>query len=83
MSTQAAGFAVAADHAYDGDRGTSSDGLEISKLGINQEIVSALAKKGITKLFPIQVNKHSLHVFFFVSGLCFNVYILSFIKFRV
>ncbi|XP_023751291.2 DEAD-box ATP-dependent RNA helicase 9, mitochondrial [Lactuca sativa] len=54
MSTQAAGFAVAADHAYDGDRGTSSDGLEISKLGINQEIVSALAKKGITKLFPIQ-----------------------------
>ncbi|KAJ9685891.1 hypothetical protein PVL29_014992 [Vitis rotundifolia] len=30
------------------------EGLEISKLGIAQEIVSALAKKGITKLFPIQ-----------------------------
>ncbi|KAK6916080.1 DEAD/DEAH box helicase domain [Dillenia turbinata] len=28
--------------------------LEISKLGISSEIVSALAKKGITKLFPIQ-----------------------------
>lgn len=31
------------------------EGLEISKLGISQEIVSALAKKGITILFPIQV----------------------------
>ncbi|XP_010323935.3 DEAD-box ATP-dependent RNA helicase 53, mitochondrial [Solanum lycopersicum] len=30
------------------------EGLEISKLGISQEIVSALEKKGITKLFPIQ-----------------------------
>ncbi|XP_077253776.1 DEAD-box ATP-dependent RNA helicase 53, mitochondrial-like [Tasmannia lanceolata] len=30
------------------------EGLEISKLGISEEIVSALAKKGITKLFPIQ-----------------------------
>ncbi|XP_077243906.1 DEAD-box ATP-dependent RNA helicase 53, mitochondrial-like [Tasmannia lanceolata] len=32
----------------------SEEGLAISKLGIAQEIVSALAKKGITKLFPIQ-----------------------------
>lgn len=31
------------------------DGLDISKLGISQDIVAALAKKGITKLFPIQV----------------------------
>ncbi|XP_039009830.1 DEAD-box ATP-dependent RNA helicase 53, mitochondrial-like isoform X2 [Hibiscus syriacus] len=31
-----------------------SDGLEISALGIAPEIVSALNKKGITKLFPIQ-----------------------------
>lgn len=54
VSTQAAGYAVAADQTYEGDRATSSDGLEISKLGINQEIVTALAKKGITKLFPIQ-----------------------------
>lgn len=30
------------------------EGLEISKLGISHEIVSALSKKGITKLFPIQ-----------------------------
>ncbi|XP_031505225.1 DEAD-box ATP-dependent RNA helicase 53, mitochondrial-like [Nymphaea colorata] len=30
------------------------EGLEIAKLGISQDIVSALAKKGITKLFPIQ-----------------------------
>ncbi|VFQ76083.1 unnamed protein product [Cuscuta campestris] len=29
-------------------------GLEIANLGISQEIVSALARKGITKLFPIQ-----------------------------
>ncbi|KAF8408755.1 hypothetical protein HHK36_004823 [Tetracentron sinense] len=34
--------------------GESDEGLEISKLGISQEIVSALAKKGISKLFPIQ-----------------------------
>ncbi|KAL6976052.1 DEAD-box ATP-dependent RNA helicase 53, mitochondrial [Sarracenia purpurea var. burkii] len=33
---------------------TSDDGLEISKLGISEQIVSALSKKGITKLFPIQ-----------------------------
>ncbi|KAL2458288.1 DEAD-box ATP-dependent RNA helicase 53 [Forsythia ovata] len=34
--------------------GGADDGLEISKLGISQEIVSTLARKGITKLFPIQ-----------------------------
>lgn len=34
---------------------SGDEGLEISKLGIAPEIVSALAKKGITKLFPIQV----------------------------
>ncbi|KAJ6300767.1 hypothetical protein OIU76_021542 [Salix suchowensis] len=32
----------------------NEEGLEISRLGISQEIVGALAKKGITKLFPIQ-----------------------------
>ncbi|KAI7735284.1 hypothetical protein M8C21_031057 [Ambrosia artemisiifolia] len=53
VSTQSAGYAVAADQSYD-DRASNSDGLEISKLGINHEIVDALAKKGITKLFPIQ-----------------------------
>ncbi|KAI3774232.1 hypothetical protein L1987_48779 [Smallanthus sonchifolius] len=53
VSTQAAGYAVAADPSYE-DSASSSDGLEISKLGISQEIVTALAKKGITKLFPIQ-----------------------------
>lgn len=35
--------------------GVEDDGLEIAKLGISQEIVSTLASKGITKLFPIQV----------------------------
>ncbi|CAI9768280.1 unnamed protein product [Fraxinus pennsylvanica] len=34
--------------------GVADDGLEIAKLGISQEIVSTLARKGITKLFPIQ-----------------------------
>ncbi|KAJ8543432.1 hypothetical protein K7X08_005955 [Anisodus acutangulus] len=42
-----AGYAVA-------DLPEDDEGLEISKLGISQEIVSALAKKEITKLFPIQ-----------------------------
>ncbi|KAL1307689.1 hypothetical protein HN51_049583 [Arachis hypogaea] len=48
-------FAVE-DYAYEeGSRGNSADeGLEIAKLGISQDIVSALAKKGIFKLFPIQ-----------------------------
>ena len=31
-------------------------GLEISKLHVDSEIRCALAKKGITKLFPIQVT---------------------------
>lgn len=44
------GIAVEVD-SYEND-----DGLEIAKLGIAEEIVSALAKKGITKLFPIQVR---------------------------
>ncbi|KAI4308161.1 hypothetical protein L6164_031263 [Bauhinia variegata] len=49
-----AGLAVA-DYSYEeGPKGGSDEGLEIAKLGIAQEIVSALAKKGITKLFPIQ-----------------------------
>ena len=39
---------------YDEEKG--GDGLEISSLGIAPEIVSALKKKGITKLFPIQVK---------------------------
>lgn len=47
FASQAAGFAVA---DYPGD-----ESLEISKLGIHPEIVSCLANRGITKLFPIQV----------------------------
>jgi ATP-dependent RNA helicase DDX21 len=35
-------------------KGGADEGLDISKLGISKEIVTALAKKGITKLFPIQ-----------------------------
>lgn len=43
-----------------GGKGTASmnsgeEGLEIGKLGISEEIVSALSKRGITTLFPIQV----------------------------
>ncbi|KAG0497187.1 hypothetical protein HPP92_001878 [Vanilla planifolia] len=41
------------DEFYDeGKRG--DDGLEISKLGISQDIVTSLASRNITKLFPIQ-----------------------------
>ncbi|BAT80843.1 hypothetical protein LR48_Vigan07g033000 [Vigna angularis] len=43
------------DFPYEeGSKGNAEEGLEIAKLGISQDIVSALAKKGITKLFPIQ-----------------------------
>ncbi|WOG91844.1 hypothetical protein DCAR_0311099 [Daucus carota subsp. sativus] len=37
-----------------GGASKDEEGLEISKLGIASEIVDCLAKKGITKLFPIQ-----------------------------
>jgi len=50
--------------------GTNCDeGLEIAKLGISKEIVDALAKKGIAKLFPIQVNVDSL-LFSVFSAIC-------------
>lgn len=44
---------------------SGDEGLEIGKLGIAPEIVSALAKKGITKLFPIQVPCFLFLTFFF------------------
>ncbi|KAF5747438.1 DEAD-box ATP-dependent RNA helicase 53 -like protein [Tripterygium wilfordii] len=52
-------YAVAADYGdYEEKSGTTvgdaEDGLEIAKLGISGHIVSALAGRGITKLFPIQ-----------------------------
>lgn len=37
------------------DATTTAEQLDISKLGISEEIVSALARRGITELFPIQV----------------------------
>uniref|UniRef100_A0A2P2M1J4 DEAD-box ATP-dependent RNA helicase 53 n=1 Tax=Rhizophora mucronata TaxID=61149 RepID=A0A2P2M1J4_RHIMU len=53
-------FAVE-DYGFDEEKGSvgkgsvdSEEGLEIAKLGISQEIVSSLAARGITKLFPIQ-----------------------------
>lgn len=55
--SQAAGFAAFDDYS-DEEKvktvGARDEGLEISKLNIHEEIVSALSKKGITKLFPIQ-----------------------------
>ncbi|KAL6144078.1 hypothetical protein ACLB2K_054773 [Fragaria x ananassa] len=49
------GAQVALEDDYDVSSKPSGDeGLEISRLGIDKEIVSALANKGITKLFPIQ-----------------------------
>ncbi|XP_061965764.1 DEAD-box ATP-dependent RNA helicase 53, mitochondrial-like isoform X1 [Populus nigra] len=53
-SVTQAGIAVA-DYGSDEEKGKGSEeGLEISNLGISKEIVNSLAKKGITKLFPIQ-----------------------------
>lgn len=50
-------FAVDEYPSYDeSSKGSGDDEvLEIAKLGISQEIVTALGKKGITTLFPIQV----------------------------
>ncbi|XP_019434904.1 PREDICTED: DEAD-box ATP-dependent RNA helicase 53-like isoform X2 [Lupinus angustifolius] len=55
-SVSRAGYAAVADYAVEEDTKVNSadEGLEVAKLGISQEIVSALSKKGITKLFPIQ-----------------------------
>lgn len=68
--TGAAGAAARAEFAaeegsfYEEDKrapatgGAAADeGLEIAKLGISNKIVERLAKKGITKLFPIQVTR--------------------------
>jgi ATP-dependent RNA helicase DDX21 len=44
-----------AQHDEGFSSGNGDEGLEIAKLGISKEIVNALAKKGIAKLFPIQV----------------------------
>ncbi|XP_057465620.1 DEAD-box ATP-dependent RNA helicase 53, mitochondrial-like [Actinidia eriantha] len=53
LSSQAE-YAVADFYDEDKSRGDVDEGLEISKLGISEQIVSSLSKKGITKLFPIQ-----------------------------
>ncbi|KAM3216292.1 DEAD-box ATP-dependent RNA helicase 53, mitochondrial [Capsicum annuum] len=47
------GFSATATALVDLDE-ECDEGLEISKLGICEEIVSALAQRGITSLFPIQ-----------------------------
>ncbi|XP_050380474.1 DEAD-box ATP-dependent RNA helicase 53, mitochondrial-like isoform X3 [Argentina anserina] len=54
-TTMFAGAQVALDSDCDEpSKASGEDGLEIAKLGIDKEIVTALAGKGITKLFPIQ-----------------------------
>lgn len=56
-------YAVDVDSFEDSSKvGGSDEGLEIAKLGISPEIISALAKRGITKLFPIQVHLLSLRL---------------------
>ncbi|KAL2322423.1 hypothetical protein Fmac_026802 [Flemingia macrophylla] len=49
-------FALERDYSNDGEASgeNCNEGLEIAKLGMSPEIVDALAKKGIAKLFPIQ-----------------------------
>lgn len=49
------GAQLALDYDDDVQHDEGDEGLEIAKLGISKEIVKALAKKSITKLFPIQV----------------------------
>ncbi|KAE9596320.1 putative RNA helicase [Lupinus albus] len=54
-SVSRAEYAVDDYPLEEASKGNNADeGLQVAKLGIAQEIVSALAKKGITKLFPIQ-----------------------------
>ncbi|CAL0307456.1 unnamed protein product [Lupinus luteus] len=55
-SVSRGGYAAVADYPVEEATkvNNADEGLEVAKLGISQEIVSALSKKGITKLFPIQ-----------------------------
>ncbi|CAL0315856.1 unnamed protein product [Lupinus luteus] len=54
-SVSRAEYAVDDYPLEEASKGNNADeGLHVAKLGISEEIVSALAKKGITKLFPIQ-----------------------------
>ena len=54
-----AGYAME-ESFYDEDKVSlkkgGDEGLEIAKLGISQKIVTCLSKRGINKLFPIQVT---------------------------
>lgn len=66
--TSSAEFALDDYTSYDEEKtakgvNSGEDGLEIAELGIAPEIVSALAKRGITKLFPIQVVLSFIFVF--------------------
>ncbi|RWW32972.1 hypothetical protein BHE74_00009000 [Ensete ventricosum] len=59
-ATDVACAEYAVDDYCEDDRRSPERGderLEIAKLGISQDIVTQLANKGITKLFPIQVLK--------------------------
>uniref|UniRef100_A0A0D6QX03 RNA helicase n=1 Tax=Araucaria cunninghamii TaxID=56994 RepID=A0A0D6QX03_ARACU len=47
-------FAVAEDERFGGLAAEADDGLDIAKLDVDEEIIGALARKGISKLFPIQ-----------------------------
>jgi len=51
------------ENASFGSKKGGDEGLEIAKLGISQTIVSHLEKRGISKLFPIQVMIYSLLAF--------------------
>ena len=59
-SPSLAKYATIANYESEASSSSSSpkadEDLEVAKLGISQEIISALAKKGITKLFPIEVS---------------------------
>ncbi|EHA8587775.1 DEAD-box ATP-dependent RNA helicase 53 [Cocos nucifera] len=57
-ATDVARAEYAVEEFYDEEKGAKrgDEGLEIARLGISQEIVSDLARKGITKLFPIQTS---------------------------
>ncbi|GMY09589.1 DEAD-box ATP-dependent RNA helicase 53, mitochondrial-like [Fagus crenata] len=53
-SPSPAEYAAIDDYEETSSTKADGEGLDISKLGISPEIVSALSKRGITKLFPIQ-----------------------------
>lgn len=78
-ATDVASVEYAFDDYYEDEKDkedfkSGEEGLEIDKLGISKNIVSQLGKRGITKLFPVQVSSvliQNFILFYFLQANAF------------